>query len=152
MSIVMPSSRGSSYTIIGAISEKLGLVHYHIFKGTNDGENFKHFISELVRKIKGVAYVYMDNYAVHKTLRVRDYFNENVQQRFLPAYSCTLNPIERLWNVAKQKWGKRMLEKPEVMGEEEMLRELKEVMESLRDTSKRLARSHVDHIIQVLGG
>lgn len=23
---------------------------------------------------------------------------------FLPAYSCTLNPIEHLWNVVKNRW------------------------------------------------
>jgi hypothetical protein len=35
-----------------------------------------------------------------------------------------------------------------MMSEEEIFWELKVVMEGLRDTCKRLARSHVDNIIQ----
>jgi transposase len=68
-----------------------------------------------VRKIKGEAYVYMDNLTVHTAASVKGHFNDRVQQRFLPKYSCTMNPIERLWNVAKHKWRRMMLEEPELI-------------------------------------
>ena len=51
MVLEMPSSRNSSVSVIGAISERQGLIHYHIVKGTNNTESFKNFIGELVTKI-----------------------------------------------------------------------------------------------------
>lgn len=43
----------------------------------------------------------MDNLKVHTATNVKKLFNERVEQRFLPEYSCALNPIERLWNLCK---------------------------------------------------
>ena len=57
MVLKMPSSRGSSMTIIAAISEKVGIAHFKIVRGSNDTESFKQFISELVRNTKGEAHV-----------------------------------------------------------------------------------------------
>ena len=51
MVLEMPSSRNSSVSVIGAISERQGLIHYHIVKSTNNTESFKNFIGELVTKI-----------------------------------------------------------------------------------------------------
>ena len=34
--LTLPSSRGRSITIIGAISEKLGIVHFSMFHGSNN--------------------------------------------------------------------------------------------------------------------
>jgi DDE superfamily endonuclease len=65
MVLEMPSSRSTSISVIGAISERQGLVHYTIVKGTNNTESFKAFVAELVGKIRGEALVYMDNYSVH---------------------------------------------------------------------------------------
>ena len=44
-------------TIIGAISEKVGIAHFKIVRGTNDTASFKQFISELVHNTKGEAHV-----------------------------------------------------------------------------------------------
>ena len=79
MVLKMPSSRGSSMTIIGAISEKVGIAHFKIVRGTNDTASFKQFISELVHNTKGEAHVYMDNYSVHHSKQVREFFNERIQ-------------------------------------------------------------------------
>ena len=64
MSLKMPSSRGTSFSIVGAISERDGLVYAKIFKGSNDTSAFLEFVHELVQRIKGEALVYMDNYTV----------------------------------------------------------------------------------------
>ena len=59
-----PDNRGRGVNVLGAISEKEGLVHYNILKEKNIF-TFSNFISELIRKIKGEAYIYMDNLSVH---------------------------------------------------------------------------------------
>ena len=79
--------------------------------------------------MKGDAVVYMDNYSVHYSKRVRDFFNDRVMQRFLPAYSCCLNPIERLWNVVKTKWRKHMIECSQELDDEQSLDLLKSLLE-----------------------
>jgi transposase len=110
MVLQMPSSRGKSFSVIGAISEKQGLVHYSILRESNTTETFASFTAELVEKIKGDAVVYMDNFSVHHSNLVKSQFNDRVMQRFLPAYTCTLNPIEKLWLVIKDKWRRAMIE------------------------------------------
>lgn len=133
MVLQMPSNRGSSMTVIGAISEKQGLVHYKILRGSNNTDAFVEFTQELIKKIKGDAAVYMDNYSVHYSKRVKEFFNDRVQQRFLPPYSCALNPIEKLWLVAKGRWRKMMLERPDGLTEDEMETSLKTIIESYRE-------------------
>ena len=56
-----PDGRGRGVTVVGAISEKQGLVHYSILLESNNANTLSTFISELVHKIKNEAYVYMDN-------------------------------------------------------------------------------------------
>jgi transposase len=75
-----------------------------------------------------------------------------VQQRFLPKYTCSLNPIEKLWMVMKSKWRRLMIERPEGMDEDEMVGELKAIIESCRDQCKNLATCHVQHMIRSLRG
>ena len=61
----------------------------------------------------------MDNYMVHQTQRVKDLFTDRVEQRFLPPYSCALNPIERLWSVVKNEWRKQNLLNVEGVSEDD---------------------------------
>ena len=105
-----------------------------------------------MRNTKGEAHVYMDNYSVHHSKQVREFFNDRIQQRFLPAYSCALNPIEKLWMLVKGQWRRRTLAKPQGMSEDEMERELKEIMLSFNEQCKSLARCHIQHMIKSLRG
>ena len=98
----MPSSRGTSITIIGAISAFSGLVHFKIFHGSNDKSTFKDFTIGLLKKVRNKATVYLDNLSIHHARDISDLFSERVECRFLPPYSCALNPIERLWNLVKK--------------------------------------------------
>lgn len=105
MRLTIPDIRGSSITIIGAISEQRGLICYDLVMGTNNTQSFEHFII----KLKGMAQarktiVVMDNLSVHKAKAVKRHFTFGFQQLFLPTYSCELNPIERLWAVIKNQW------------------------------------------------
>ena len=63
---------------MGAISEKEGLIHYKILTESNNAFTFSTFISELVKKIKGEAYIYMDNLSVHNAALVKNHFNERI--------------------------------------------------------------------------
>ena len=51
MVLQMPTSRGTSISVIAAISEKQGLVHYKLVSGTNTASTFGDFCHEMVRKI-----------------------------------------------------------------------------------------------------
>jgi transposase len=140
-----PDGRGRGATLVGAISEKQGLVHYSILQESNNAVTFSNFISELVRKIKGEAYVYMDNLSVHNAKAVKDHFNERIQQRFLPPYSCALNPIERLWGLTKKRWKKLMVEQPDlVKTDEDLVNEVRKVMEGFRPQCSSLASCHLE--------
>jgi transposase len=153
MTLRKPDGRGKGVTVLGAISEKQGLVHYSILESTNNAITFSNFVSELVRKIKGEAYVYMDNLSVHTANSVKSHFNERVHQRFLPPYSCSLNPIERLWHVTKMKWKRLMLEKPEIIqNDADLVREVKKIMEDAKPQCANLASSHVEHMVRSLRG
>ena len=82
--LTMPSNRGRSMTVIAAISEQQGIIHYSIFHGSNNADSFAKFATEMIKKIRAQATVYMDNYMVHQTQRVKDLFTDRVEQRFLP--------------------------------------------------------------------
>ena len=79
MTLRKPDGRGSGVNVIGAISEKQGLVHYTILRETNKTDTFANFISELIHKIKGEAFIYMDNLSVHTSAVVKSHFNERVK-------------------------------------------------------------------------
>ena len=51
--------------------------------------------------------IVMDNLSVHKSKIVRELFDDNFKQMFLPTQSCELNPIEKVWNIIKGRWRKR---------------------------------------------
>ena len=105
MTLAMPTERGSSVTVIGAIDNKDGLLHYKMLKGSNNGDVFIDFLNELKAKIKGRATLVMDNLPVHHSKKVMKHFDsEQLQAFFLPPYSCALNPIERLWAMIKASW------------------------------------------------
>jgi hypothetical protein len=79
MTLRKPDGRGGGVTVVGAISEKQGLIHYTIIQESNNTQTFSNFISELIHKIKGEAYMFMDNLSVHNAKVVKDHFNERVK-------------------------------------------------------------------------
>ena len=47
----------------------------------------------------------MDNLQVHKTKVILGHFDDHAfKVRYLPPQSCTLNPIEHVWNLVKAQW------------------------------------------------
>ena len=43
----------------------------------------------------------LDNLSVHKARIISEQWDRDFAVEYLPPYSCTLNSIERLWNVVK---------------------------------------------------
>ena len=104
-------------------------MHYKLISGSNNKTTFKDFVIGMVRKVKGEAVVYMDNLTVHHAKDVKDCFNERVLPRYLPKYTCTLNPIEHFWLVVKEKWRRAMLEHLDNLDHLESLELLKKFLE-----------------------
>jgi transposase len=105
MKLRMLKCRGHSITIICAISQERGLIHFEVFEVSNNADQFSHFLVNLKQKCEGkkVAIV-QDNLKIHHANEVKKLYNQNFIRIMLPPYSCELNPIERLWAIVKRKW------------------------------------------------
>jgi transposase len=73
-----------------------------------------------------------------------------VTQRFLPAYSCTLNPIEKLWFVVKDKWRLALIQHSEGLEDNQCMELLNNLLDAERESSKNLASCHVRFMIKSL--
>ena len=72
---------------------------------------------------------------------------------FLPPYSCNLNPIERLWNIMKQRWRKVVISNPDGLEPNDTEERIKELIKSLdNEMVKRVSCSHIHSIIRCLKG
>ena len=105
MTVTLSERRGQSMTVIGAISKDRGLVHYAVIVGSNNADTFAKFLYELRAKCsERKTVVVLDNLTVHKASKVSAIYTSEFNEMFLPPYSCTLNPIERLWSLVKTEW------------------------------------------------
>lgn len=98
--------------MIGAIDEFSGLRHYSVIKGSNNKDIFTNFLKGLHSKLGDQhAYIVLDNLSVHHSKVVREAVQQmsNLQFIWLPPYSCSLNPIEKLWNLVKNKWRRLLI-------------------------------------------
>jgi hypothetical protein len=76
MTFALPTNRGCSYTIIGAITSQIGLLDYEIVKGSNNKEVFYRFLLRLKGKMSKACIV-MDNLSVHKSKIVSNLFDND---------------------------------------------------------------------------
>ena len=66
MKLSLVNGRGPSITVIGGISEKRGLVHYHIIAESNNTEHFQDFLAGLKKKCEGrKTLLILDNLKIH---------------------------------------------------------------------------------------
>lgn len=148
MKLALSKIRGPSLTVIGAISEERGLVHFEIFDESNNSDLFSNFIIALKKKCEGRrVVVILDNLSIHATKKLEEVYDPDFKEMFLPTYSCELNPIETLWSVIKRKWTRNL----HPLGEELMMKRntekkekiLKITIEKLRETIKSVENSTV---------
>lgn len=71
MKIAMPNSRGSSYSLLGAMSSQKGLIHFKVLSCSNNQNTFYDFLLALKHKVIGTVYIVMDNLSVHKSKKVQ---------------------------------------------------------------------------------
>ena len=106
-----PSTRGHSVTIIAGLSSNGGVLQWQISRSTNK-EDFLHFLKSKVHpfvKYPRSTVLVMDNHRAHHSLVVSKWLQEKSYiVHFLPPYSSELNPIETVWALLKQQWGKTL--------------------------------------------
>jgi len=109
MRLSLVNSRGPSITVIGGISEKRGLVHYHIIAESNNTQHFETFLAGLKKKCKGrKTLLILDNLRIHYSKQLNPQYDQQFKVMFLPPYSSELNPIESFWSLLKHKWQKNL--------------------------------------------
>jgi hypothetical protein len=52
LDLIIPTKRGKSVTVIGALSNKVGMLHYEILTESNTKQTFLNFIIKLIEKVK----------------------------------------------------------------------------------------------------
>lgn len=92
------------YTVICAIT-KNGVIHTKIIKNSANGEVFLEFIKDLIYKLKinKQKYLLMDNARIHHYKKLKEFINNNsnIDIIYNVPYSPEYNPIERVFNEAK---------------------------------------------------
>ena len=92
--------RGNRVTLILAISNKRGVVHHEIVKGSANASIF----SEFVKKIQAEenAFVLLDNVRFHHSKCVKDAASERkLSLVYTPPYQPDFNPVENAFSVIK---------------------------------------------------
>ena len=92
--------------MIGGLSIHKGLLYTAVFPGSNTVDTFLPFLLGLKEKCSDrPTIVVMDNLQVIKSKAIQEHFDDHVfRVRYLPPQSCTLNPIEHVWNLVKAQW------------------------------------------------
>ena len=89
------------YTLICAIN-KNKVIGYKIIKGSANAVDFKEFIIEIIKKIRGKKYLLMDNARIHHSKIVKEYMYKTKNEIIFNApYSPEMNPIEHLFSKIK---------------------------------------------------
>lgn len=153
---MIPSSRGSSVTTLGAISSE-GDFYYRTDVRTNI-ETVMKLLEDMARDgvLKGTTIV-MDRHRSHTNkTRVAVLVKESGGKILLtPPGCCELNPIEKLWAWVKLKWRKRLVTNPGVENADEawMQDQIMSICAEAAETHlliERLSMSHFPVLRQVI--
>ena len=95
-------SKQKRISLIGAI----GTRGSRLLSGVDGGvksDDFLEFMKELYDVIPDGSCILMDNAAIHKTQTVKEFINQNKENKviYLPPYTPEFNPIELVWSVLK---------------------------------------------------
>jgi transposase len=100
---ISPNS-GRKLTIMGAVSSKRNILHYSVTYKTTEANvlSFWETVSQRFRLDEVV--IVMDNHRAHSKKVCERLEELGAIILKLPVSSSTLNPIELVWGVVKQKW------------------------------------------------
>jgi transposase len=100
-------------TLIGALGGTPCKFIYRLYSSTNS-ENMVDFLEHIESHFPAGhnTVLVLDNHRAHHSKKVTKELEQYCfDTLFLPAYSCQLNPIERLWAQIKRRWGQTLLKK-----------------------------------------
>lgn len=94
--------------VVAAIDVKGRVVAMLIQKHSIKATDFLEFLDKLAANMKRrKTFIFLDNLTLHHTIAVRNQAKDNNQELYFnAAYSSHLNPIERLWALAKRQFRK----------------------------------------------
>ena len=88
----------------------------------------------LLAKVPPLSTIILDNLSIHRTQVIKELTESNgvTSLRFLPPYSCALNPIERAWHVIKSRWRKLLLKRhTDVLKEEDAIQAITSIIDGI---------------------
>ena len=102
----LPSNRGQSHTVVGAISSDVGKPLYWQLAQHTNTESFIQFMSKLLKHFcSSRCLLVLDNHTAHHSLAFRKFTEKHgLQLLYLPPGGSVLNPIERAWATLKTSW------------------------------------------------
>lgn len=114
--VVRTTGARFSLNIIGAISPQ-GEFRFMLYEKSMNAQRFIEFLKRLLNDEPRPIFLIVDGHPVHRSRAVKK-FVESTQGRlelhFLPPYSPEVNPIEQVWNHAKNhRIGKQVITGPD---------------------------------------
>lgn len=114
--VVRTTGARFSLNIIGAISPQ-GEFRFMLYEKSMNAQRFIEFLKRLLHDESRPIFLVVDGHPVHRSRAVKK-FVESTQGRlelhFLPPYSPEVNPIEQVWNHAKNhRIGKQVIAGPD---------------------------------------
>jgi transposase len=98
--IIKHNHNKERYSLLAAISNTQ-IVAYVIFKGTLDASGYLNFITDNLDKFRDKV-ILQDNVRLHHSKKVKEYANENnINLKYIPAYTPEFNPIEQMFSQVK---------------------------------------------------
>ena len=94
--------------VVAAINLKGQVVAMLIQRQSIKTADFLEFLDKLAERMRRrKTFIFLDNLTLHHTIAVRNQAKEHNQELYFnAAYSSHLNPIERLWALAKRQFRK----------------------------------------------
>ena len=130
----MKEHRGRfGYNAISAVSAR-GKMYFQTFTGKMDTSGFIAFLKKLRSDVGGPVIVITDRASYHKAKKVTEYITSTqgeVELELLPARSPELNPDEQVWNRAKERLGRMIIQ-----NKDHMKNALQRVLRSLQRNAK----------------
>jgi transposase len=98
-----PDGRWETVTVLSAIRLD-GTTESLVFEGAVDRKMFDEYIKQILAPVlRAGDILIMDNLGSHKSPAAQATIeSQQVEYKFLPAYSPDLNPIEKMWSKVKQ--------------------------------------------------
>jgi transposase len=114
--VVRTTGARFSLNIIGAITPR-GDFRFMTYKGSMNAALFIDFLKRLIEGNNRRIHLIVDGHPVHRSKAVRTFVEaqaEHIELHFLPSYSPELNPVEQVWNHAKNhQIGKQVITGPD---------------------------------------